>query len=270
MGRSAAREDEPGAMQVVSRVARILRALDREPAGLSLAQLAAGTDLPRSSVHRLVTAMQLEGLVAAAPRTGRTRLGPELARLALSSRQELRRELRPYMEDLHERLAETIGLSVLDHDAVRFVDQITANHPLQAITAVGELLPAYCSASGRALLATRPPQERERAIPARLVAHSPSTNTDRDAVLAELERVAREGIAVTREEYTEGVCAAAVAVRDAYGAVAAISVSIPSPRFARRSEEITAALLAVGRQAAAALGDPTDPTDRGERCDSST
>lgn len=236
-------------MQVVSRAASILRALDGEHRGLSLSELAARTGLPRSTVHRLVTALGVEGFVVGAPATGRTRLGPELARLALHSRGELQGEMRPYLEDLCRTLDETIGLSVLEPRGVRFVDQITANHPLQAITAVGELLPAWSSASGRVLLATLPLAQREEMVPRRLLARVSSTTTDRREVMAAIERAARDGVAVTREEYTEGICAAAVAVRDAFGAAAAISVSAPTARFTRRDHEITAALLDVRARA---------------------
>ena len=175
-------------MQVVSRAASILRALDGEHRGLSLSELGERTGLPRSTVHRLVTALGVEGFVVGAPATGRTRLGPELTRLALHSRGELQAELRPYLEDLRRTLDETIGLSVLEPQGVRFVDQITANHPLQAITAVGELLPAWSSASGRALLATLPTEQREAMVPRRLVAHVPSTTTDRREVMAAIEQ----------------------------------------------------------------------------------
>jgi DNA-binding IclR family transcriptional regulator len=236
-------------MQVVSRAAQVLRALDGEHRGLSLSELSERTGLPRSTVHRLVAALQVERLVVAAPTTGRTRLGPELTRLAAGGRLDVRDELRPHLEELHRVLDETIGLSVMDGDGVRFVDQITANHPLQAVTAVGELLPAWSSASGRALLATLAPEERERLVPRKLVAHVPTTTTERREVLAAIERAGRDGIAVTREEYTEGVCAAAVAVRDAFGALAAISVSVPTARFTRRTDAIAGALLDVRARA---------------------
>ena len=236
-------------MQVVSRAARVLRALDGEQRGLSLTELAERTGLPRSTVHRLVSALGVEGFVVAAPATGRARLGPGLTRLAAANRLDLRDELRPHLVELHRTLDETIGLSVLDDDGVRFVDQITANHPLQAITAVGEVLPAWASASGRALLGTLAPEERERRVPAVLVAHAPRATTDRRRVMTAIARAGREGIAVTREEYTEGVCAAAVAVRDPHGAVAAISVSAPTARFTRRTDEIAAALLDVRARA---------------------
>jgi DNA-binding IclR family transcriptional regulator len=230
-------------MQTISRAASVLRSLDGEHRGLTLAELAARTGLPRSTVHRLVTALAAERLVVAAPMSSRTRLGPELARLAAGARVEPRDELRPQLEALHRLLDETIGLSVLEGDSVRFVDQMTATHRLQAVTAVGEVLPAWSSASGRALLATLPPERREALVPRTLAAHTPATTTDRAEVMAAIERAARDGVAVTREEYTEGVCAAAVAVRDAFGDVAAISVSAPTARFTRREDAIAFALL---------------------------
>ena len=86
-------------------------------------------------------------------------------------------------------------------------------------------------------------------MPRVLVAHAPSTTTDRRESWRRSSSAARDGVAVTREEYTEGVCAAAVAVRDAFGAAAAISVSAPTARFTRRGDEITAALLDVRARA---------------------
>jgi DNA-binding IclR family transcriptional regulator len=236
-------------MQVVSRAAAILRALDGEHRGLSLSELADRTGLPRSTVHRLVTALGAEGFVVASPATGRTRLGPGLTRLGAGDRRDLRDALRPVLQELHDRLDETIGLAVLEGDGVRFVDQVAASHPLQAVTAVGSVLPAWSSASGRALLAALPAAQREALVPRRLVGNAPSTTTRREQVLDAIDRAARDGVAVTYEEYTEGVCAAAVAVRDAFGDAAAISVSAPASRFRRREDAITFALLDARAQA---------------------
>src|SRR3954470_22044535 len=86
-----------GGVQVIARAAQILRALDGEPHGLSLSQLSERLALPRSPVHRVVSALSAEGLLASASPNGRVRLGPEIARLALASRRELRLERPPYL-----------------------------------------------------------------------------------------------------------------------------------------------------------------------------
>src|SRR3954451_15605708 len=64
-------------VQVISRAAEILRALHDAPAGLTLAEGARRGGLPRSTVHRIVGTLELEGFVAGATADGRLRLEPE-------------------------------------------------------------------------------------------------------------------------------------------------------------------------------------------------
>src|SRR5712691_8915402 len=92
--------ESAGGVQVIARAAQVLRALESEPQGLSLAQLAERVGLPRSTVHRIVTALAAEGLVASVSPTGRVRIGPEFARLAAGAG-EFWRPVEPFMRRLH-------------------------------------------------------------------------------------------------------------------------------------------------------------------------
>lgn len=69
-------------VQVIARAGQVLRTLDLEDEGLSLAQLAERIGLARSTMHRIVTALATEGMLATASTDGRVRAGPEFARLA--------------------------------------------------------------------------------------------------------------------------------------------------------------------------------------------
>src|SRR4051812_19710247 len=243
-----------GGVQVIARAAQILRALDGEPHGLSLSQLSERLDLPRSTVHRVVSALSAEGLVAAASPNGRVRLGPELARLALSSRRELRQELRPHLQRLFETLNETVDCAVLDGDRLRFIDQIAAPHRLRAVSAVGATFPLHCTANGKAILAELARDEVARVLPTRLKRCTPATITGRAELFAELETVRATHVAFDREEHTAGISAAGIAVRDPFGALAAISVPMPTQRFAGREDEIAGALIAARAEILQALG----------------
>src|SRR3954464_9522315 len=178
-----------GGVQVIARAAQILRALDGEPHGLSLSQLSERLGLPRSTVHRVVSALATEGLLAAASPNGRVRLGPELARLALASRRELRQELRPHLQRLFETLNETVDCAVLDGDRLRFIDQIAAPHRLRAVSSVGATFPLHCTANGKALLAELSPDEGARVLPTRLRRYPPATITIRADLFEELDRI---------------------------------------------------------------------------------
>ena len=248
------RDTSPNGVQVIARAAQILRALDGEPDGLSLSQLSERLDLPRSTVHRVVSALAAERLVAAASPNGRVRLGPELARLALSSRRELRQELRPHLQRLFDAVNETVDCAVLDGDHLRFIDQIAAPHRLRAVSSVGTTFPLHCTANGKAILAELGRDEATRVLPTRLKRCTPATITGPAELLAELERVRETHVAFDREEHTAGISAAGIAVRDPFGALAAISVPMPTQRFAGREDEVAGALLAARAEILRALG----------------
>jgi DNA-binding IclR family transcriptional regulator len=243
-----------GRIQLVSRVAALLRALDGQPQGLSLSQISERISLPRSTVHRLVTALENEGFVAAATPNGRVRLGAELLRLAEGGRRDIQRELRPLMQQLYDDLNETVDLAVLDGDHLRFIDQIPAPHRLRAVSAVGATFPLHCTANGKAVLASLDDEAVKALVPARLSRYTPATITRRGALLDELAEIRRTGVALDREEHTEGIAAGGFAVRDATGTIAAISVPMPTQRFAGREDAIVAALAAARAEAVAALG----------------
>jgi DNA-binding IclR family transcriptional regulator len=243
-----------GGIQVISRAAQILRALDGSPDGLSLSQLADRAGLPRSTVHRLTTALAVEGLVTAASPTARVRLGPELTRLAIGARREIRQELRPYMQQLFERLGETVDMAILDGDHLVFVDQIAAPHRLRAVSAVGARFPLHCTANGKALLAALPEDVVRDTLPSQLERYTEQTTTQRPELMAELDSIREGGVAFDREEHTEGICAGGIAVIDAFGALAALSVPMPMQRFYGREDEIATELLVTRQAALADLG----------------
>ena len=77
-------------VQVIARAAAILRALEDEAAGLSLGQIAQRVNLARSTVQRIVAALEAEKFLIAASPNGRVRLGPTILRLAASARTDFR------------------------------------------------------------------------------------------------------------------------------------------------------------------------------------
>jgi DNA-binding IclR family transcriptional regulator len=238
-GAAAQRRD---GVQVIARAAETLRRLAAEPDGLTLIELAGRVGLPRSTTHRIVRALSQEGFVRAAP-SGKLRIGPALIGIAMSSRRDLRHEAGPFLERLSHELHETVDLAVLDGGEVLFIDQYASRRSLRVVSEIGARFPAYCTANGKALLAALPEAEMERLLPRHLKRITEHTITDRDVLLAELERARTAGIAYDREEYTIGVSAVGTVVRDAIGTVAAITVVMPAARFRGEEERVTAALL---------------------------
>ena len=140
-------------VQVIARAAAILRALEEQPIGLSLGQIAQRVDLARSTVQRIVAALEAEKLVIAASPTGRVRLGPTILRLAASARTDFVSIARPFLMRLSQELGETVDLATIRKDHLIFIDQVIGPHRLRAVSAIGETFPLYCTANGKAYLA---------------------------------------------------------------------------------------------------------------------
>lgn len=233
-----------GGIQVIARAAEMLRLLQAHPEGLSQAEIGERLGMARSTVSRILSALDDEGLVASRAARGRYRLGPAIARMASTARRGVVIDVHPFLEELSRELEETVDLSILDGDRATFVDQVVSPHRLRAISAIGESFPLHCGANGKALLASLSPEERGHALPGRLAKLTANTITTPAALRKELDRVAAEGIAYDREEQSEGICAVGAVLTGVSAEKVAVSVPVPAQRFYRRETELAAALRA--------------------------
>lgn len=137
-----------GGIQVISRAASVLRSLKEHPEGLSLGQIAADVDLPRSTVQRIVGALQAERLLIANISGGGVRLGPELGALAEAAQFNTAEQCRPLLVELTQSTSETSDLSVLRGDKMIFLDQVPGTHRLRTVSSIGEVFPLTTTANG--------------------------------------------------------------------------------------------------------------------------
>jgi DNA-binding IclR family transcriptional regulator len=230
-------------VQVISRAVEILRVLQSAPGGLTQAEVANRIGLARTTVHRILNALEAEGLVAVAGPRGRYRLGPEIPRMADAARRALVTQLRPYLEQLSRQMNETVDLSVLDHHQATFVDQVVAPRRLRAVSAVGESFPLHCTANGKAFLAALHQSAWPTVLPPTLPALTSHTITSLESLTDELRLVRESGIAYDREEHTDGICAVGSVLHNVPGPLVAVSVPMPAQRFYGREDDLAEALL---------------------------
>lgn len=247
---------ERNGVQVVHRAAAILRALRDEPNGLTLSQITDRVGLARSTVYRLVAALEQERFVVAASSSRGFRLGPGLTSLMMAATRDLTALIHPYLVELSGELSETVDLAVREGDHVLLIDRVVAaSRTLLVQSKVGALLPCHTTAPGKALLAALSNDEVEQLLPARLERLTPRTITSRAKLLRELDGVRKSGLAYAIEEHTAGIDAVAVAVGGAGQPVAAISVPMPAQRFKPSERAITAALRRTQASVNALFGD---------------
>ena len=223
-------------IQVIARAAAVLRALKDSQTGLSLGQIAERVGLPRSTVQRIVAALIDERLLMATRAAG-VRLGPELQSLAEAARYNTVELCRPHLNALMLETGETVDLSTLRGGQMVFLDQVQGSHRLRAVSSVGENFPLTTTANGRAALSILPNAED--------LARAEWGGRGGNVLLLEARlAVARKlGFAEDNDDHTEGISAIGIAFRDLAGEVFAISVPIPTSRFADQRSAVVAAIL---------------------------
>ena len=247
------------AVQSVERAIAILRAFSRDKPERGVSELSRELGLHKSTVSRLLTTLERQGLVARNPETERYRLGLELITLAAQvvEHMDVREIARPHLRELSERCQETVNLAVLHEGQVLDLEQFAP--PMRSVKNigwVGRRMPPHCTAAGKVLLAHLPTDKLERFLRSRLERLTPRTITDPERLREELDGVRAQGYAVAVEELEDGLNALAAPIYDHTGAVHA-AVSLAGPAFRVLPAvfpQLAALLLETTRRISAELG----------------
>jgi len=243
-------------IQVIARAAAVMRALGSHPQGLSLAAIAQLVDLPRSTVQRIIGALEAEHLAETIGPGGGFRLGPALGQLISQTQTDIISLVKPQMLALSEQLQESVCVSTLVGDKSYVVDRVVAERELRVVFPIGINAPAYTTASGKALLAALPDDSLAQLLPDPLPKVTPAT-PERAALLAQLAQIRADTLAEEHDELIEGMSSFAV-VLDTYLGRYAIAVVAPSARAATRSTAFQQALLTCKHTVERAIGRATD------------
>jgi len=228
-------------IQVIARAAAILREVSAQPDGLSLGKLANATGLARSTVQRIVDALEMAHLVQAG--AGGVRPGWGLRRLGELPGSGIAQELRGALYQLFEATHETIDLSTLSSGEVLFMDRFLSDQPERALPSVGAIYPAYTMSSGKALLAGLSDGEVSALYgDGPLQKLTGNTVADMAALKLQLDAIRAGGFAYDREEHALGKSAIGLPVGAHQGVMLAISVVMPSQRFERQRDIVEQAL----------------------------
>ncbi|APA89345.2 IclR family transcriptional regulator [Paraburkholderia sprentiae WSM5005] len=225
----------------------------------NVGKLSAASGYPRPTVHRIVAALQAEGLIIASGSGNTFGLGPRLINLASHSweRSDLRLAAVDALTQLRDLTSETIHLAVPSQGEMVYIEKLESPHAVRMASRIGTRVSLTSSSVGKAYLATLSAAEREALLKnAPLRRFTEHTLTDLDAVRREIDATAQHGYAEDREENEVSICCYGAAIRGPDGRAAGC-VSISMPTF-RRRDDVQATyiepLLAACRMIAARLG----------------
>jgi DNA-binding IclR family transcriptional regulator len=229
---------ERNSIQVVSRAARILRCLESEPQGLSLGVIATRSNLPRSTVQRLVDALAVEQLLDIG-KNG-VRLGSALMRLASHSHFDVTYSARAPLERLAQHTGETSALVYSSGIELIMLHAVVSSQELRVAPMVGSFLCVYGTAAGKICL-SKMSDEQVTSLLGGVTEPLTSDTLSLPALLDDLRHIRQQGIAFDHEEHRQGIGSIAIGVETTQGFYS-ITVVGPSWRIRDQREPIILAL----------------------------
>lgn len=220
----------------VERALDVLMCFTKETPELTMTQISECVGINKSTVHRLLATLEGKRFVERDADTGIYRPGIRLLQLAFLTleQNDLRRLAAPLLNKLCEQYLENVNLTVLDDTDVVYLEVIESPQRVKLAAASGQRLPAFCTASGKAILAFMKKEDVISILERGMPRYTKNTILDQEKYFENI-RIARErGFAISEQEFEEGINAIAAPILTSNGKpIASISIAGPAYRLSR-------------------------------------
>jgi DNA-binding IclR family transcriptional regulator len=251
--------EEVSPVRTINRISAILNCFTTDEPVLSLTAISRRLTLPKSTCHRLLTALEAHGFLTRDAAGRGYRLGYQLLHWGMLAQTtlDLRNEALPILHLLAAGTGETAILSVRDGNVGICLEMVESNHPVRLTMRVGRRILLHAGASSKVLWAFLPDAEIRQIL--REIELRPlmaNTLTDPEKIYQELMNIRARGYATSFEETDVGAMGIAAPVYDHTGrAVAGIGIAAPIARVpAERVPRLAPTVVQAGKELSARLG----------------
>jgi DNA-binding IclR family transcriptional regulator len=224
-------------IQSLDRGLSILEAIAQSKHPVSLGELADLLGVDRSSAFRLAHTLRRRGFLASPAGRKDYILGPSMWRLShqYDWSNMLIRVANQQLKLLATQLNETAHIAIRESKNALFIDSATANHVIAVAGQTGELVPLYCTAHGKALLADADEQELKSLLGSGpLRKYTKNTIASISALAKDCALIKKRGYATDESEFREELRCVAAPIRIENGViVGSIGISAPASRFVK-------------------------------------
>jgi DNA-binding IclR family transcriptional regulator len=231
-------------VRAVERALDILLCFTMERPTLSLTEIAEQVGMHKSTIHRLLATLESKRFINRDKTTGMYQLGflfIELASIMLHDL-DVQRWALPYLQSLSFQSGETVDLAILNGGHVVYLQVVESSQRVKIAAAVGEQLPAFCTATGKAFLAYLPEDQVRLILAQGVTKYTENTLVSSEDMFKNLSETRDRGFAISEQEYEKDINAVAAPIMDANGCPIAV-IAIVGPAYRMSLER----MLELGR-----------------------
>lgn len=202
---------------------------------MTLRELTEATGLNKSTIQRSLFTLETMGYLVRKHGSKAYSLGVKSLEIGSNYLQtsQLIERVNPYLHELNRQTQESCNLLEPAGTEMVYVSRFASHKQISLHVPIGQRLPMYCTAAGRAYLASLPLEDAAIHIAnSDRKAFTANTVTDADQLLELLKRARNDGFAFSNEEVYVGDLAVAASIVNSDGQpLAAINVAVPFSRW---------------------------------------
>jgi len=250
--------------QTVERALRILLEFIPNNQPMGTVDLSEKLNLHKSTVNRMLHVLSRFEFLQQDPQSKKFSLGKVADELGKALNRSYDAQLvaaaGPHIDDLRNRLQETVVLEVLSGNSTILAYVAEGPGPIYVREAVGERRPVHASAGGKLLLAFSSLETRNRYLNGNLPSITSKTITDLDVLHAHLNKICQQGYATDDEEVHVGIRAVAAPIftRNKEIIAAAVVTGLVQKISIGRDSSIISHVRAAAAKVSSELGNEND------------
>jgi len=238
-------------IRAVERALDVLMCFTNQTPELTMTQISEMVGINKSTVHRLLATLERRHFLKRDQVTGVYRPGIRFIQLAFLTMEhnDLRSLASPFLKILCEQYCENVNLSVLDDIDVIYLEIVEGSQRVKLAAAPGQRLPAFCTASGKAILAFLPEAKLREILARGMPKLTKNTLTSIEAYFEDVRHTREHGYAISEQEFEDEINAIAAPICN--HPIASVSIAGPAYRLTReRMIEIGPTLVAAANNIA--------------------
>lgn len=253
------REKSNYVIQSVSHAFDVLEQFNGNVDEIGVTELSKRLKLHKNNVFRLLATLEARGYIEQNKLTENYRLGLKCLQLGqiFIHQMGLLLQAKVTLKELVKTTKESAFVAIRKGNAIVPLDFAEPSRAVRAVSFLGMVLPAHCTAAGKVHLVFEAEGGVSQSLPERLERYTEKTFTDRKALLEQMKEIGSAGYAVEQGEFSEDLSSVAVPVRDyTRMLVGALAVVGPSHRLTDESiaREVAPAVLRAGGELSRRLG----------------
>lgn len=220
-------------IRAVERALDVLMCFTSQTPELSMTEISEMVGLNKSTVHRVLATLEGKHFLERDQVTGVYRPGIRIVQLAFLTLEhnDIRRLASPFLHNLCDQYHENVNLAVLDETDVVYLDVVEGSQRVKLAAVPGQRLPAFCTASGKAILAFLPEDQVNGILASGIPMHTKNTLTTLEAFYDDVRLTRERGYAISEQEFEDGINAIAAPIFSE--PIASVSIAGPAYRLTR-------------------------------------